>query len=299
MPNPVREMSSQIATIVEAAGETVVRVQGRRRGPSSGVVWSADGVVVTASHVLEWDEHVQVGLPDGRTAAATLAGRDPGTDVAVLRLTTEGLEEPAWAEPADLRVGHLVVGLSRPGRSIRASLGLVSAVADSWRTASGGRLERYVQTDLGRHLGFSGGLLVDADGRALGLNTTGLMRGASSAVAAPTLRRVVGSLLSHGRLRRGYLGVGTFPVRLPAAVAEPVGQHAGLLLVSVEPDSPAGRAGLFLGDVIVSLDGQPVRHPGDLQPFLEEERIGTELAGRVLRTGQLRDVRITVAPREH
>jgi S1-C subfamily serine protease len=298
MSNPVRELSSQLAAVVEAAAASVVRVEGRRRGPSSGVVWSADGVVVTASHVLEWDENVRVGLPDGGSLAAVVTGRDPGTDVAVLRLAAQGLRTPEWTEPAELKVGHLVVGLSRPGRAIRASLGMVSAVADAWRSPAGGRLERYVQTDLGRHFGFSGGLLADAEGRALGLNTTGLLRGASSAVAAPTLRRVVAALLAHGRVRRGYLGVGTFPVRLPASAAATLGQDAGLLLVSVEPDSPAGRAGLFLGDVVVSLDGQPVRHPGDLQPFLEEERIGTELAGRVLRTGELREVRIVVGPRE-
>jgi S1-C subfamily serine protease len=294
----VKELSNSLAAVVAERGPSVVRVEGRRRGPSSGVVWSSDGVVVTASHVLEWDENVQVGLPDGRALGATLVGRDPGTDVAVLRVAATGLPVPAWVEPAEARVGHLVLGLSRPGRGVRASLGLLNVRTDAWRAPSGGRFESYLQTDLGRHIGFSGGLLTDVSGGGLGLNTTGVLRGASSAVPAPTLRRVVAALLAHGRMRRGYFGIGTFPVRLPGAVAGSLGQNAGLMLVSVEPDSPAGRAGLFLGDVLVALEGQPVRHPGDLQPFLEEERIGAEIAARVLRAGELKDTRLTIGPRE-
>jgi S1-C subfamily serine protease len=291
------ELSERLARVVEASGPSVVRVEARRGSPASGVVWSADGVVVTASHVLEWDDSIEVGLPDGRSLAASLIGRDPTTDLAALRVEAGALRVPEW-NGARLKVGHLVLALSRPGRSARASLGIVSAAGDAWRTPAGGRLDRYIQTDVPLHPGFSGGLLVDAAGAGIGVNTSGLLRRTSLALPAETARRVVDSLVAHGQVRRGFLGIGTYPVRLPAALEQQLGQSSGLLIVSVQPDSPAARSGLFLGDTLVALEGRAVTHAADLLPFLEEERIGAELPARIVRAGELRDVRLAVGARD-
>lgn len=292
MGSVAEELSGAAAAAVERGGQAVVRVEGSRRGPSSGLAWSADGVIVAAHHSLEWDEEVVVGLPD-MAARATMVGRDPTTDIAVLRVTGSStpLTPPSWAEPDRLKVGHFVLGLSRPGRTVRATLGVVNALGDAWRTPAGGRVDRYLQSDLTPHAGLSGGLLVDLAGMALGMNTAGLLRGTATALPAATLRRVVGSLLSHGQVRRGLLGIATMAVRVPAAAPE---QAAGLLLTAVQPGSAAEAAGLLLGDVLLSVEGQPVVTAGDLLPYLEEENIGRELGARVVRAGEVRDVRVKV-----
>lgn len=297
MSDLVKGLSSELAALVERGGVSVVRVDGRRM-PSSGVAWTADGVVVTAHHTLERDEGIEVGLPDGGSAPAALVGRDPTTDVAVLRAQATGLCVPAWVGPEAARVGSLAMALSRPGRSVRASLGIVSVRGESWRTPAGGRVDHYLQTDIARHPGFSGGLLIGVGGDALGLNTSGLLRGASLTVPSPTLRRVVEAILAHGRVRRGFLGLGTYAVRLPAELEKELGQSSALMIVSVESDSPASRAGLRLGDVLVTFDGHPVRHPADLLPLLDGERIGAEVPVRILRAGETRDATVTVGARD-
>jgi S1-C subfamily serine protease len=294
MTQVLPNLSEALAATVEAAGAGVVRVEARRRLPASGIVWSPDGVIITAHHVVEWDENISVGLPDGQTVPGTLVGRDPTTDLAVLRAQATGLTPPAWAEPDDLRVGHLVLALGRPGRTVQATLGIVSALGESWRTPAGGRLDRYLQTDVVMYPGFSGGPLVDAAGGVLGLNTSALLRGISLAVPTLTLRRVVETLLAHGRVRRGYLGVGAQSVRLPAALGERLGQETGVLLVSVESGSPAEQGGLLLGDTIVTLDGQPVRHMDDLLALLSSDRVGAAVPVRVVRGGQVQELTVTI-----
>jgi S1-C subfamily serine protease len=293
----LQELSESVAGIVERAARWVVRVEGRRRGPSSGVVWSAEGVVATAHHVLERDEEIGVGLPDGAAVKAGVIGRDPATDVALLRVPPGALEAPPWAEPEGRRPGELVLALSRPGRSARARLGVLHAVAGEWRAAGGARVAAHLESDIGVQLGFSGGLLLAADGRALGMNTTGLLRGAALAVPAPTLRRVAGALLERGRVRRGFLGLGTQPVPLTPDLVEATGQAAALLVVSVQPDAPAFRAGLRLGDALLTADGAPLRHPGELLPFLDEDRVGRPLRLRMLRAGEARELTLTVGER--
>ena len=296
MKNVLLDLQTELAGLVEATGPAVVRVQARR-GPASGVLWSADGLVVTAHHVVEWDEGLEVGLADGSSVAARLLGRDPTTDIALLKVEASGLLAPGWADASSARVGHLAVALSRPGRSVRASLGMVSVRGDSWRSPAGGRLDVYVQTDIARHPGFSGGLLVLASGEAAGVNTSGLLRGTSLVVPASTVKRVVESLLAHGQVRRGYLGVGTYAVRLPERLARELQQPTALLIVSVEDDGPAARAGLHLGDVLVTFDGQAVRQPGDLLPLLEESRVGASVIARIVRAGEAKDVNVEVALR--
>lgn len=291
------DLSESVAAAVETAGRAVVRVEARRRGTSSGVVWSADGLIVAAHHNVEWDEDIPIGLPDGTSVRAKVVGRDPGTDLALLRAPFEGAAPPEWKTEA-VKVGHLVLALTRPGRTVRASLGVVHAQGDEWRTGGGGRIDRYLETDLPLQPAFSGSLLVDLQGRALAVNNAGLMRGASLAVPPATVRRVVESLLAHGRVRRGFLGISTIPVRPPAGVQASAGQAAVLLVTSVQEDSGAGKAGLLLGDALVSVEGQAVASPGDLVPFLEEDGIGRPLALRILRAGRLEEVAVKVGTRE-
>src|SRR5262245_18894157 len=174
------DVSESLAAAVAKHAPSVVRVEARRGSAASGIVWS-EGVVLTASQALEWDEGLEVGLPDGRSVKAALAGRDPGTDLAALRLESGGSDPVPWEEPP-LKLGQLVLGVSRPGHSARARLGVVSALADSWRAPSGAPLERYIESDIAPHPGFSGSLLVDAGGRAIGMNSAGLLRKTSLAL---------------------------------------------------------------------------------------------------------------------
>jgi len=297
MAEILKQLSDGLARLTEASAASVVRVEARRRGPSSGVVY-ADGVVVTASHTVEWDDEIAIGLPDGGSAAAKIAGRDPGTDLAALRVEQPGLRPAPWGDPGDLTAGHLVLAVSRPGRRARANLGLVSVRGEAWHTPSGGRLDHDIRLDLGLHPGFSGSLLVDMDGRALGVGTGGLLRGTPVLVPAATIRRVVDSLLAHGHVRRAFLGIGTQGVQLPAELQKTVGQPSALLVFSLQPGSAAAQAGLLLGDVIAAFDGQRLRHPGELFPLLDEARIGTEAVLTVARAGQVMEIRVTVGSRE-
>jgi S1-C subfamily serine protease len=299
MTEALRGFSDALAGVVENAGASVVRVDARRRLPATGIVWSADGVIVTAHHVVRRDENIEVGLPDGSTVAAEFVGRDPTTDLAVLRADASGLTVPAWAGPEALRVGHFVLALGRPGQTVQATLGIVSALSEgSWRTPAGGAMDRYLQTDVVMYPGFSGGPLASTSGQVVGLNTSHLLRGHSVAVPFPTIDEVAGTLLEHGRIRRGYLGIGAQPARLPEGLGEELGQETGLLLVSVESDSPAGQAGLAMGDTIVTFDGQPVRHLDDLLGLLSGDRVGAEVPVRILRGGKLMEVSVVIGERD-
>jgi S1-C subfamily serine protease len=299
MTGNLQQVSDALAVAVETASASTVRIEARRRFPASGIVWSSDGVIVTAHHVVEQEDAIQIGLADGQTVAATLVGRDPTTDVAVVRVQTVELTPPAWVEVEAnrLRVGHLVLAVGRPGRTVQATLGVINTLGDSWRTSAGGSIDRYVQTDVVMYPGFSGGPLLNAAGEVVGMSTSGLLRDASLTVPVPTLRRVVEMLLAHGRVRRGFLGVSTQPVRLPAALAESLGQETGLLLTAVEPTGPAEEGGLVLGDALVGLDGQPVRQHDDLLALMASDRIGTTVPVRIIRSGQVQELQVRIGER--
>ena len=294
MADTLLKLSNELASTVEAAGPGVVRVEARPRLPASGIIWSAEGIIVTAHHVVERDDNIRVGLASGETVEATLVGRDPTTDLAVLRAQAPGLTPPAWTEADALKVGHLVLALGRPGRTVLATLGIVSAQGESWRTPTGGRLDHYLQPDVAMYPGFSGGPLMDVEGNFVGLNTTALRRGTPVTITTPTLRRVVETLLAHGRVQRGYLGVAVQPARLPETLAAQTGQETGLLVMAVESDSPGEKGGLFLGDTLLSLDGQPLRYPDDLLAQLSGERIGTSISIRLVRGGQIQEISLTI-----
>ena len=299
MSSPLRSLSDALADAVARASRGVVAIHARRRIPSSGVVWRP-GVVVAANHTVRQDGEVRVTLGDGRDARATVVGRDPSTDLAALRLaegTTSDVVEHATGE---LAVGQFVLGVGRPGDASTAAFGVVSALGPEWRTWQGGRIDRFVRLDMAIYDGFSGGALVDADGRVLGLNTSGLARSAAVAIPAATVDRVLDQLLAGGRVRRGYLGLGMQPVRLTAAVRERLrdaGSDTGevaLMIVALEPDGPAERAGLLLGDVMVALDGEATREHDDVLARLTPERVGQTIEARIVRAGAPITVPLTV-----
>jgi len=290
-------VSEDLADTVASAGLSVVRVEGRERMAASGIVWSEDGLIVTADHVLESDENIKIGLPDGETAPAVLVGRDPTTDLAVLRADGKGLTKAEWSEPESARVGNLALALGRPGNTVQATMGILSALGNSWRTRAGGQIDRYVQADVTMYPGFSGGPLVDSSGKALGLNSSVLLRGVSVSVPVPTIRRTVDTLVKHGRVQRAYLGVGAQVARLPEELAKQLDQETGLLVVSVEPDSPAHEAGLVLGDTIVALAGEPIRHLDDLLAALGGNSVGEAVTVKILRGGSIQELSVTVGER--
>ncbi len=288
----LQDLSNDLAAAVSTASASIVRVEARRRLAATGIVWSADGLIVTSNHGVERDDNLRVGLPGGEVVEATLVGRDPTTDIAVLRVGAS-LTAASWLETADVQVGHLVLALGRPEADVQATLGVVSAVSGEWRTMAGGRVDVYLQTDVVMYPGFSGGPLISAGGAMLGMNSSSLARGVSLTLPTVTLRRVVSTLATHGRIKRGYLGVSAQPVRLPAGM----GQESGLMLTAVEPDSPAEKSGLVLGDTLFHMAGQPIRQMDDLMAVLSGDRAGQSVAGRVLRGGQPIDVTITIGER--
>ncbi len=292
----LNEISGELSGIVEKVAPSIVRVEARRRIPGSGIVWASDGTIVTADHIIEREEDLCIGLADGRVAEATLVGRDPTTDVAVLRAQAASLSVPAWSDGERAKVGQLVLALGRPGRTVRARLGMISALGDAWRAPAGGELTRYLEADVAIRFGFSGGPLVDTAGGVLGMNTAGLLREAALTVPVATLRRVVTTLLTHGRIRRGYLGLGAHPVRLPAAWQQQ-GQEVGLLIVSIEPGSPAERGGLLMGDTLVAIDGTAVRRHDDIQARLTPESVGTSVRIRLIRGGEAKELTVTIGER--
>jgi len=290
-------LSDELATAVETAGRSIVRVNGRRRQAASGLVWAADGLIVTADHVIEREEDLTVGLADGQEAKATIVGRDPGTDLAVLKAEASGLQPIG---PADgVKVGSIVLAVGRPGEIVSATLGVVSAVGGQVRTMRGGQLDGFIRTDAVLYPGYSGGALIDTSGRAVGLSTSHFGQGAGFAIRIGTVQRVAEALRTGGRVKRGYLGVSSQPVALPAAIREQLGlaQESGLLLVGVEPGGPAEQGGLLIGDLLIALAGDPIRDTDDLQRALGSDRVGQSIPARVVRGGQAADLTLTIGER--
>ncbi len=291
-------LSNDLAGAVQKAGAAVVAVNARQRVPSTGIHWSP-GVIVTADHTVERDEEITIILADGRTVPATLAGRDPSTDIAVLKV--QGVEAPtAEVAQGTLAVGQIVLALGRPGEhGLSASYGVISALSGSWSTYRGGQIDQFVRPDLTFYPGFSGGPLINAHGQVVGLNTSGLTRGLGVTVPASTVNRVADQLLTKGRIARGYLGLGFQPVHLPDSLKSNLNlaHNGGLIVVTVEPNGPAEKAGMFIGDVLVALDNTPVTDIDAVQSMLGGDRVGKAVNARVVRGGTLADVAITVAER--
>lgn len=295
-PHLLSMLSNQMADAVERIGTALVMVNGRQRQAASGIVYAPD-LVLTADHVLEREDNLTIQTHDERTLAAQFVGRDPSTDLAVLRVNDLGLTPAATArDPA--RVGQLILVVGRPSSSgPMASLGIVSAVGGPLRMRRGLLLEQYIRTDAIPYPGFSGGPVIDGQGAVLGILTTGLISGATLAIPTPIAWRIAGTLAQQGFIKRGFLGISSQPVHLPETQRAGRTQEQGLLIVRVEPGSPAEAGGMLIGDILVSLDGQPVTDTDDLQPLLMNERVGKTVSVEVIRGGSLHTLHVTIGQR--
>lgn len=291
----LQQLSDEMAGAVQTAGQSIVRINARRRLPATGIVWASDGsgaTIVSANHVIERDEEITVVAPDGRELPAKLVGRDPGSDLAVLKVEGAALTPAPRAPQEAVRVGAIVLALGRAGE-LAATIGIVSALGGPWEGGRGRRFAKLISSDAPMFPGFSGGPLVDASGRVVGLLSSHLGRGMTLAIPNEEVERIAATLGTHGKVARGYLGVGAQPVALPGALKASVGQDQGLLLVTVEDDGPAARGGLTVGDIIVALAGQPTQSLDDLRTGLATEPVGQAIPVRILRGGQPTDLSVT------
>jgi S1-C subfamily serine protease len=344
-------LSNDLAGAVERGAAATVTVNARRRLPASGIVWTADGLVVTANHVVERDDEITVGLPDGRTVNATIVGRDGGSDIAVLRLdATDVVAATKAAE--EIKPGHLVLAIGRPGAGgPMTSFGVVSMIAENglrglrpergepgprpegrgrqghrppgpphgrpgfpppprpegpggpgrrgWSDfgRSGAGIERFIRADVAMLPGFSGGPLVTAAGDVAGLNTSLFGRLGGITIPNDVIEPIVSSLITHGKVRRGFLGVGLQTVRLPEAQAATAGQPEGLLVVNIESGGPAEAAGVLIGDILLSINGAQVNSVESLQESLTSDLIGAETPVNFFRGGALTTISIKVGDR--
>ena len=272
------ELSNQLAEAVERASASIVRVQARRHLASSGIVW-AEGVVLTAAHTVHRPDGMHVTLPNGETVEGTLAGRDDTTDVAVLRV--EGATPPIVWSDVPPRAGEIAIAAGRPGRGARAAVGFVTGVGGPWRTRDGGRMDAIVEVEAHLPPGFSGGPLLAVDGRAIGMNTSRLVRGGTT-IPHATLARVTGELLEHGSIRRPVLGVAVYPV------------ERGLVVLSVQRESAADSAGVLVGDVLEAIGTTEIGDPHALREALQSLTIGDASTVRLTRGGERRAVQVVV-----
>ncbi len=286
-------LQATVATAVAAVERAVVRVD-RRRGGGTGLAFTDELVITSSFHA---GDQLRLGVvaDDGAVIerTATVIGRDPGTDVAVARVEGGGLHPARFRELDGIGAGRLALAVARPGRALRVSLRAIGVVGPAMRTPAGGRLDAYVETDRALARGFAGGPLVDLDGRVLGMNTRTLIAGADLAVPSATLSRVVLALVAHGRIARGYLGVAVFPAEVPTALAA---SGQGALVGSVEADGPAAKAGVLVGDLIVTLAGEPITGPDSLRVALLE-RAGAAIELGLVRGGQPLTLAATVGNR--
>jgi len=290
MPVTLSTFSDQVADAVERGAKSIVSVHARPRLPSTGVHWR-DGTIVTTEATVRRDENITVTLPDGRRIPAQLKGRDPGTDLAVLSIPTGQLPVARLGDPTALRPGHLVLALGRTGDGgPRAAFGAVSATGGKWRSWKGGEIDLWIQSDLTIYPGLGGGPLVSPDAAVLGINSGGLSRPLATTIPVSSVDRVVTQLIAKGYVARGWIGAAMQPVR----VSDRTG---GLVVLSVEPDGPAARAGLMVGDVIISLGEDPVEDPDQVLELLGGDVVGHTLKVELLRGGKQERVELVVGER--
>jgi S1-C subfamily serine protease len=299
MPSALLALSNNLADVVEQVGHSVVTVQGRSRLSSSGVHWRSR-IVVTADETIKRSEDITVTLPDGRTVPATLVGRDPSTDIAVLKLQDVELPVAEIGEASLLKVGHVVLAVGRSSESgLSASMGVVSAISGSWRSSYGGLIDQFVRLDLNLYPNLEGGPLVEASGRVVGITVSGPRRTVIT-IPASTINRVVDQLLAKGHIARGYLGLGMQPVRLPETLKNTLNLSSlgGVIVINVESDGPADKSGVLIGDVLVAIDGTPVGDTSDIQVMLGSQTVGKTLNVQIVRGGTLVEVALTVGERQ-
>lgn len=273
------------------------------RGPSGGpgggtaLAWTDDLAITSSFHCPDETEVLAPG-EDGElsTRRATVIGRDPGLDLALLRVEGGGLTPPRHRDAATLAVGNLALAVGRPGRSARASMRVIGVLGQGIRTPGGGVLDSYIETDRLIPRGFAGGPLIDAQGRVIGMSTRTLLRGHDLAVPISAIKRSVAQLLAHGSVPQGYLGVGVTPVTLTRALAGAVRAQHGALVSSLDEEGPAERAGIRQGDILIRLAGLSISGPTELRQVIAE-RPGTTLSFELIRGGGLVSTEVTLGTR--
>jgi S1-C subfamily serine protease len=295
--NPLVAFSDHAAQLIERTGSSIVAVHGGGRGSSSGIHWRS-GVIVTAEEVLEWDEDVKITLPSGRLVEASLAGRDPSTDVAVLRFQPDGLPATSTADAAPLRPGHVVLAVGNHEGAPVASLGVVAAVGGPWHSLRGGTIDNLIRVDLVLSRAAEGGALIDAQGRVVGMAVLG-PRHRVLAIPTSTIDRVVDQLLAKGHVFRGYLGAGLQPLRRgrPSHDTQPAGSGRGVLVVSIDPDGPAARAGLLVGDIIMTWNGKTIDRVRDVMHLLGMDSVGATVDLQLIRGGAPTTLKVALGER--
>jgi S1-C subfamily serine protease len=298
MANSLTDFSKVLASAVERGGASTILVDARKRYPASGIAYFED-LILTADHVVTREENLKVLLPEGKTLNATIAGRDPGSDLALLRIAEKALTPAKTSD--NVKVGQLVLALGRPNsHGMQASWGIVTSINGPTRTFRGGLLDEYIRTETTPYPGFSGGPLVNTEGEVLGLNTSGLTHGSSLTIPVKVAWRIAEALAKYGTVKRGYLGVRTQPVEIPEAGRKAFGreQDHGLLVLWLEEGGPAEKGGLLVGDILVAVDGQRVSDPDDLFAALGSDRVGKAISAEILRGGRPETVQVTVGERQ-
>jgi S1-C subfamily serine protease len=289
------QLSNQLAALIAAAAQSVVAVHGGGRRPSSGIVWQP-GIVVTAEETIAHDADLALTLPNGNRVQATLSGRDPSTDIAVLRYEAtppiKALASTGFA--TDLRAGHLAVAVGCTEGNTVATLGMVSFAGPPWRSRQGGQIDARLVIDVRLPTVAEGGALVGASGELIGMAVFGPRRRVL-AIPATTIARVVPTIQDKGHIARGYLGVGLQRVPLPAGDGGET--RRGAMVVTLDPAGPAKAAGILQGDIIVGLGGAAVTGLRSLYQQLGPDAVGKKLAVDLIRAGARTTVDVTIAPR--
>ena len=293
-------LSQELANVIEKVSGSVVAVHGGGRLGASGIQWRP-GLIVTVSHAIRRDEQLSITLPDQNSASAALVGKDASTDVALLKIEKAGALATISTTSTDgLKVGHLVlaVGRSHLGH-VGASSGIVARLGGEWQTWRGGAIDRLLRPDIRLYPGQSGSALVNSQGQVLGMNTSALARMAAITVPAATVERVVDELLEHGHIRRPYLGLAMQGVAVPDDVSKKLKLEspAALLVVHVEPEGPANKAGVMLGDVILRVQNRATGDPSIVHDALRALRPGEQARLTVLRGGEQRELAVSVGDR--
>jgi S1-C subfamily serine protease len=291
-------ISNAFAEATEKAGAHTVAVHTEARGSSSGVIWRP-GLIVTAEHALRRDEEIQVTLANGKVASAKLQGRDPSTDIALLKCEEAGNAAPL-GDSGSLKAGQLalVVGRTRASGPV-AALGCVSLVASERRMWGGATISPYARLDVALQRTAVGGAVINADGHVVGFATPKFAPAGALALPVATVNRVVDALLAKGRIPHGYLGVGLQPVRLPESLRETLQRRekTAAIVLEVEPNGPAHKAGVVIGDILIGLNGRPVMRLEDVHAHLHGEQIGNAVSAEFLRGGVRREANITIGER--
>ena len=301
--NNLADFSAQITKAVETAAASIAAIDARPRVATSGIIWREGGVIVSTNHTIRRDENITISFADGRTATASVIGRDPGTDLAVLKIEdaeiAKTLHPAQTLETSHVKAGNIVLAVGRTGAEIAASFGIVNKVSGAWRTWRGDEIERLLGLDLSIFLGFSGGALIDTDGSVLGVNTSAFGRGMALTIPSETVNRVVDVLLSKGKISKPYLGIGTQTVPITENLRGKLNleQKGGLMMLTVEADGAAEKAGVLIGDVLLSIDGKLTHEPADVQAAMWGKEAGETVTAKILRGGEITEIEIVLGSR--